>query len=765
MPSPAEGGSTLRLKRSAHLGVYRGHPPGGKALMNSILRYALGRRSPPAPWKDAAPVREELFGVERLEQHAESLAAAQRVTKTPPAVLSLHARLKDNAAVLLSAYRATAAELEGGRAVVPASEWLIDNYHLVEEQIREIRDDLPPGYYRQLPKLAEGPFAGYPRVFGLAWAFVAHTDSHFDPDILRCFVAAYQRVQPLTIGELWAVAITLRIVLIENLRRLADQITAGRSARGDADALADRLLASGSARSALETDVSTRSSESLSEVFAAQLAKRLRDQDPRTTPALGWLEERLGLQGASIDGAVLHAQQRLGASNVTVRNIITSMRLISDIDWTELFESVSLVDGRLRAASAFAAMDFPTRNIYRSAIEQLARGSACSELEITDHALEASRLAAAAAIGDVEVERAGDPGYHLIGEGRRALERTIGFRPPPRLRVSRFNVRLGIGGYVGAILLTTAVLLGLALWALAAPGVAVSWLVLFAGVGFLPATEVATALVNRAVTWSSGATALPGLELSAGVPRSLRTLVAVPTLLTSEADILEQVERLEVHHLAGAGGDLCFALLSDGVDAEQEALDSDEHLLAVAAAAIEQLNLRYGPAPGGKRFLLLHRRRIFNAGESRWMGWERKRGKLHELNRLLRGATDTTFMPIAGDSPQVPADVRYVITLDADTRLPRDAALRLIGKMAHPLNRPRFDEIERRVVDGYAILQPRVTPSLPSEWKDRSTSASSPAPGAWILMRPPCPTSTRTSSARAPIRARASTMSTHSRPH
>ncbi len=681
--------------------------------MNSILRGALGYRSPSPPWNDKAPVREELFSVERLEQHAESLAAAQRVAKTPVAVLSLHARLKDNAAVLLSAYRATATELESGRGVVPASEWLLDNYHLVEEQIREIRDDLPPGYYRQLPKLAEGPFAGYPRVFGLAWAFVAHSDSHFDPDILRRFIAAYQRVQPLTIGELWAIAITLRIVLIENLRRLADQITVGRSARGDADALADRLLASGCAHSGLETDISTRSVGPLSELFAAQLAKRLRDQDPRTTPTLGWLEERLGLQGASIDGAVLHAQQRLGASNVTVRNIITSMRLISDIDWTELFESVSLVDERLRAASAFAAMDFPTRNIYRSAIEQLARGSACSELEIADHALEAARLAAAAASGVVEVERAGDPGYHLIGEGRRALERTIGFRPPPRLRISRFNVRLGIGGYIGAILLTTAVLLTLALWLLVASDVAFGWLVLFAGVGFLPATEVATALVNRAVTWSFGATALPGLELPAGVPRSLRTLVAVPTLLTSEADILEQVERLEVHHLAGAGGDLCFALLSDGVDAEQEALDSDEHLLAVAVAAIEQLNLRYGPAPGGKRFLLLHRRRIFNAGESRWMGWERKRGKLHELNRLLRGATDTTFMPIAGDCPQVPADVRYVITLDADTRLPRDAALRLIGKMAHPLNRPRLDEIERRVMDGYAILQPRVTPSLP----------------------------------------------------
>ncbi|MDH3315849.1 MAG: glycosyl transferase, partial [Gammaproteobacteria bacterium] len=681
--------------------------------MNSILRHALGHRIPSPPWNDIAPVREEIFGVERLEQHAESLAAAQLVTTRPLAVLSLHTRLNDNASVLLAAYRASAVELESGRGVVPAAEWLLDNYHVVDEQIREIRDGLPPGYYRQLPKLAEGPFVGYPRVFGLAWAFVAHTDSLFDPVILRRFIAAYQRVQPLTIGELWAAAITLRIVLIENLRRLADEITAGGIARADADALADRLFVSGDARSALETDISTRSSGTLSETFAAHLAKRLRGQDPVTTPALGWLEERLRLQGASIDKVVQHEQRSKGASNVSVRNVITSMRLISDIDWEELFESVSLVDERLCSASAFAAMDFPSRNSYRSAIEQLARGSSSSELEIADHALNASQVAAAGAVDAVEAERVADPGYHLIAGGRRALERTIGFRPPLRLWISRFYNRLGIGGYVGANLFVAAALLLLALWALWIPGLTVGWLVLFALIGFLPATEVAISLVNRAVTWSFGAMTLPALKLTAGVPQSLRTLVAVPTLLTSEADLLEQIERLEVHHLAGADGDLTFALLSDGVDADKEVLEGDAHLLAVAAEAIGQLNRIYGPGPGGNRFLLLHRHRVFNTGENKWMGWERKRGKLHELNRLLRGATDTTFMPIAERALQVPADVRYVITLDADTRLPRDAALRMIGKMAHPLNRPRFSDVEQRIVDGYAILQPRVTPSLP----------------------------------------------------
>ena len=185
-------------------------------------------------------------------------------------------------------------------------------------------------------------------------------------------------------------------------------------------------------------------------------------------------------------------------------------------------------------------------------------------------------------------------------------------------------------------------------------------------------------------------------------PRILRTLVAVPTLLTTVEAIEEQIERLEVHHLASPDGDLHFALLSDWLDAATEHVDGDEALLEAAIAGIARLNRRYGPAPGGDRFLLLHRRRVWNEGEARWIGWERKRGKLHELNRLLRGATDTSFLRLGGQPPKVPAGVRYVITLDADTRLPRDTVRRLIGKMAHPLNRPRFDAAAGRVVEGYA---------------------------------------------------------------
>jgi cyclic beta-1,2-glucan synthetase len=317
----------------------------------------------------------ELFSIERLEQHAESLAAAQRVTPRPVAGRPLATRLRDNGRVLLAAYRAIVSATRDNYPITPAAEWLIDNFHIVQDQIREIRRDLPPRFYRELPKLAEGPLAGYPRVFGLAWAFVAHTDSRFDEQMLCRFVAAYQRVQPLLIGELWAIAITLRIVLVENLRRSAQRIVAGREARQAADLSIDRLLGMDGA----EAETTTPSSQSTMPcfaAFAAQLVQRLRDQDPKTTPALLWLDQRLPPR---------HDRRRDRPRSIRARriehhgaHITTSMRLIPAVNWADLFEKISLVDAALRrqrqARWISAPATLSARRKSRRAIRHGARG-------------------------------------------------------------------------------------------------------------------------------------------------------------------------------------------------------------------------------------------------------------------------------------------------------------------------------------------------------------------------------------------------------
>jgi cyclic beta-1,2-glucan synthetase len=599
--------------------------------------------------------------------------------------------------------------VEASAAITPAAEWLVDNFHVVEMQIREVRQDLPPGYYRQLPKLAEGPFASLPQVFALAWSYVAHTDSLFDPEQLRRFVHAYQEVRALTIGELWAVAITLRIVLVENLRRIAERIVASRAGRRQADLLAETILGREVNSEDLLSVVAGYEVNQLSDAFVVQLTQRLRDQGPGVAPVLSWIDNHLAARDATLETVMRDEQHRQITATLTVRNIITSMRFISDVDWTELVESVSLVDDILADGSRFSEMDFPTRNLYRNAIEDLARGSGRSEIEIASLAL---KIAADAEAADPEGPdaRFADPGYYLIAEGRRRLEAAVLYRPPIMAWPGRVYRGLGIGGYVGAGAVVAAACLTVPLIILAREGLDGSWLILLGVLGLAPAVDLAVGVVNYLITREFRATLLPALALREGVPAKWRTLVVMPTLLPSVASIEDQVERLEIHHLASPPGELYFALLTDWVDAASERAEADDALLATAKAGIARLNEKYGPAPAGARFLLLHRRRVWSSSESRWIGWERKRGKLAEMNRLLRGADDTTFL----HPPLLPDGVRYVITLDADTQLPRETVPRLIGKMAHPLNRPRFDKKGRRVIEGYGILQPRVTPALPA---------------------------------------------------
>ena len=595
------------------------------------------------------PIRAELFSVERLEQHAASLAAAQIVAAEPGGGRPLIPRVRENGRVLRECYQSISKAIQQEHTITPAADWLVDNFHIIDEQLREIRDDLPKGFYRELPKLASGHLEGFPRVLGVAWAFVAHTDSRFDPEVLRRFLTAYQKVQPLTIGELWATAITMRVVLVENLRRLAEKIVRSRAARQQADALADDLLASDQHAEFSPASVLKRFERNpLPASFAVQLVQRLRDLDPRVRPILAWLDQRLTLEGTTADDIVAKEHHEQGTANVTVRNVVTSMRLISAFDWPDFVESVSLVDEVLRQDENFGEKDFLTRDSYRHSIEDLARHSVYSELEVAERA--ARHVAVERAKPDVGADpdhaRRMETGFYLISKGRFEFERELGYKIALKRRFVRLYVRGAVPGYLLTILVVTALVLALPLLHSRARGLSVTGLVLIGLLAAIPASDLAIALINRAVTDSFGPRALPRLDLRTGIPVHLRTMVAVPTLLSSAPEIQEQVERLEVHYLANPDGHIHFALLSDWADAPSESLPADDELLAAAVSGIAGLNKQHGPMPDGSvRFFLFHRKRTWNEAAGKWMGWERKRGKLHELNQLLRGSTETRFIP------------------------------------------------------------------------------------------------------------------------
>lgn len=674
-----------------------------RAPRERVLRRAL--------WGDLEPLRDALLSPERLEEHARNLAREQIAVERPLLAAALARRIDDNARTLSDAYRRLAATAGAGEAISPAGEWIIDNYHLVERQVRDIRTDLPPGYYRRLPKLASGALRGYPRILGALLAYIAHSDSHFNPDILCRYLCAYQQVVPLEIAELWAAPITLRILLLENLRRFAELAVLARDARRRADDTAEELLtAAVKDPTALKGLLTELSAAELTDPFIVQLAQRLRDQNSAVAPALSWLDQRLAFERTSVDEVVQLEQQREINAAITVRNIVTSMRWVNDVDWRELFERVSLVEGILANSADYAGMDFPTRNLYRGAIEDLARGARRCELDIAQSAM------AAAAQSPDPISRTDarlrDPGYYLIGAGRPWFEAAVGYRAPLVAWPERAARALGIGGYIGAGIALSIAIVSIPLVLLAKSSADWGALALLGLLGAAPAAEAAVALINQVLTRGLRATFLPAIEV-ASVSAALRTLVAVPTMLSSREAIEEQIERLEVHFLASPKGEVYFALLTDWTDADAADVEGDGELLDAAVQGIARLNAKHGPAGDGDRFLLFHRKRVWTPSEGKWMGWERKRGKLCELNELLRDAGHATTFIAAGKAPRPPRDVRYVVTLDADTRLTADAMGRLIGKMAHPLNAPRFDRERGRVVEGYGILQPRVTPAMP----------------------------------------------------
>src|ERR1044071_462795 len=407
--------------------------------------------------RDEEPIRDELYSVERLEQHAATLAAGHRVYAGRRRGRRLLPGLEKNGRMLVAAYRALAEAVRAGRAISPAAEWLVDNFHIVEEQLREIREDLPEGYYYELPKLSAGELADYPRIYAVALSLIAHTDSRLDAETLRRFVRAYQQATPLTIGELWAVAITMRLALVENLRRLATSIVASRQAREEADALADQLLEAVERQpESLTALLAGRlgRNEDLDRAFVVQLTQRLRDQDPAFMPVFDWLERRLQKRGLSTEQAVHLEHQRQAAAQVTVGNIITSMRLLSTLDWRDFFESVSLVDPLLGEdpAGVYARMNFQTRDRYRHVIERVAKRTGADELEVARGAL---RLAEDAGREQSQDAASTHVGNYLVGDDVVRLEQIFRYRPRPRERVVRAVLRHPTLFYLGTLALLT----------------------------------------------------------------------------------------------------------------------------------------------------------------------------------------------------------------------------------------------------------------------------------------------------------------------
>ena len=705
------------------------------------------------------PLRAELFSADQMEQHGKTLADSHTLSPihAPDRLLT---RLAENEGILIGVHNLLTEAVKANRRITPAGEWLLDNFYLIEEQIRTARRHLPKGYSRELPRLMNGPSAALPRVYDIALEMISHGDGRVDPEILSRFATAYQTVTSLKLGELWAIPIMLRLALIENLRRVAARIATDRIDRSLADYWADQMTESAAQDPKsliLVIADMARSNPPLVSSFIAEITRRLQGQGPALSLPLTWLEQRLSECGQTIRQLVQAENQQQAADQVSMSNSIGSLRFLGAMDWQEFVESMSVVEQILSKdpADVYSKMDFFTRDCYRHVVEKIAKQSRFSESEV---ALKAIGLAQEGAVGHGGDDRAAHVGFYLIDKGLPRLEQALEARLSLSERLRRGSRRFPLFLYLGTITLITTIFV----WGLLAKahiGALPGWAIVLIGLlSILGVSQLAVALVNWLTTLFTPPQPLPRLDFSKGIPPAFRTLAVVPTILGSGQNIAELTEALEVRFLANRDANLHFGLLTDFRDAEEETLPEDEALLRLARQGIEELNVKYGRSRGDT-FFLFHRPRRWNPQERLWMGYERKRGKLADLNALLRsGAAPSPSPPrgegcnispplkggddgegvsnvsgdrfslIVGDTT-VLAKVTYVITLDTDTQLPRDVAWQFVGAMAHPLNRPRYDADKQRVCEGYGILQPRVAVSLPGMNRSRYAAMCGSEPG------------------------------------
>lgn len=670
-------------------------------------------------------MKDALLSAEELEGHAKKTAIEHRLTRKQTPLQWPVPRMNENYEFILSVYKSLNEDVRKKYTVPPAAEWLLDNFYIIEEQVKGLRRDLLKKSYFKLPVLKSGLLKGYARIFAVAIELVTHTDGQIDERTLSDYLQAYQSHNVLFDREIWAIPLVLRLALIENIRHLCEQIKNTQIEWHKADNFFDEWVLKEGLNTNKLTKLFKESYNTIDEEnmsFIEHLFYRLRRSGISYTEILRVVDDNLSQLGTSTDQVTQKEHTARSVNTVSMANCVSSLRFLATMDWTDLFEASSHVEQLLRfdPDGTYPLMDLATRNYYRSRVEALALSYGVSELYIAREVLDLAKQAYsewdARSSVNVEIRRTWHVGYYLVGKGLKRLDN----RQKKRNRFIPIKVRSDRKTtfflYIGSILIITLLLVFIAASCSYVSSQNIVFLILAAFSVLIPSSEIAMNTINWVVCKAVKPAFFPRLELKDGVPESLSTIVAVPTLLPDENRVIELMSNLESHYLSNREDNLYFVLLGAFKDADAAVLDGDDKIIDTAIRVIKELNAKYA-ANGREKFFFFHRERQFNEKNKKWIGWERKRGALIEFNDLVAGSKDTSFIFKSNENPPF-SNIKYIITLDSDTILPMGMAAKMIGAMAHPLNKPIIDEKKGIVIEGYGLMQPRI--DFDSESSNRS---------------------------------------------
>ncbi|CCJ33635.1 GH36-type glycosyl hydrolase domain-containing protein [Caloramator australicus] len=632
--------------------------------------------------------KDAILNSDELIQHAKDIARGHIISKIKRGLDILSPRLIDNYKYITNTYLKINEAAKVRKSLPSGSDWLLDNFYIIEDSYKNVIRNIKSKTYKELEIIDKGYFKDFPRIFILAVELISHTDGRIDRDILIDFLNSYQKVHHLSMSEVWSLPLALSVALLEKIRNLCEKLNSVHSEWEKSE----KIIELDDYEKIIEFLSKELEDKKFTSSFIEHLLEVLKNKDMYYDPILDFVKSKLSDENISIDNLINIEHQEQAQLAVSFGNSINSLRLINALDWNEIFEEICVVDKILEKDKFFKLQDKETRDYYRHKIKKLASKYGVSESKVAKHLILLSN-------SSDKDDKTKHVGYYLLGNGESLLiEKLTGKARYKNKKLLPWFYFMSI--FIPIILLDFALSYYYYLNTLNLARTILAFIIFL-----IPLSEIVINLVNWLFTHFLDATFLPKLEFKNGIPKEYKTIVIIPTVLPNTNRVKSIFNQLEVNYNANKNQNIYFAVIGDFVDSKEEFLGNEEEILETGLELVRNLNKKY--SKDEDIFYYLHRRRIFNSTQGKWMGWERKRGAIFEFVEVLRGKTDSTFITISSDINPI-KDAKYIITIDADTIMPIGTAEKLIGTIAHPLNKAEYNPQKGVVTKGYGLIQPRI---------------------------------------------------------
>ncbi len=642
----------------------------------------------------------------QLESYLKKIASEHVVKNSSDKNTYPIPNMKENFNIITETYRLLNKHIKLGIPIHAAGEWLLDNYYIIEENYKTIEKEMTLKKYKKLIGLSTGRYKGFARIYVLASEIVAYTDGKIDSETIELAISTYQEKKLLSMEEIWNIGVFLKIAIIQNIKDVCEKIYASQMQKVKVESMMERLIERKSKNEQVfnvNSKIKSISYRELKYPFIEYMSYRLKKYGKQAITYQNILEEQVYKMGLTVSEVIAREHFYIATLKLTIGNCIKSIKEINRINFGELFNTISGTEEILRndPADVYSKMTQDSKMYYRKIIEEMSKKTKISEIYIAEKALNLALEYKDAT--DLEERKKSHIGYYLIDNGKNKLWEVLTGNQSKILTATQkskiYMSSFFAFSFLGSFALSTFIYAKtLNIWLYI-----VSFLILL-----VPISEIYIQIVNYILGKIVKPKTIPKIDYEKGVTPENSTFIVIPTILKSKEKVKEYIKKLEVYYLANKSDNLYFALLGDCTMSDKKDEPYDEEIIQTGLEEIKKLNEKY-KNENFPLFHFLYRERLWNSGESAYIGWERKRGLLFSFNEYLKGKIENNFKcnTIEIYKDKMP-NIKYVITLDADTSLVLNSAFELIGAMSHILNLPVIDEKTNTVVDGYGIMQPRV---------------------------------------------------------